>query len=101
MKGTHYRTVSCKGTDFLNVINHLLLCHLRADLLAKEPGHLLHLIRNRRIIRTQVCMAFSGLHDDEAVILRRKIKVDLLYLRGSRLQKINRNETAYRTGHLV
>ena len=46
-------------------------------------------------------MAFSGLHDDKTVILRRKIKVDLLYLRGSRLQKINRNETAYRSGHLV
>ena len=46
-------------------------------------------------------MALSGLYNDQAVILRAKVKVDLFYLRSSRLGKINGNQTAHSAGHLI
>ena len=52
MQGTHHGTVSRKGTYLLDIVDDLLLRYLSADLLAEKLCYLLHLIRNRRIIRT-------------------------------------------------
>ena len=46
-------------------------------------------------------MALSGIDDNQAVILGAEIKINLLHNRRSRLQKIDGDETADRTGHLI
>ena len=38
-------------------------------------------------------MALSSLHNDQAVILRFKVKVDLFYLRNRRFCKVNGDQT--------
>ena len=46
-------------------------------------------------------MALSSLHNDQAVILRFKVKVDLFYLRNRRFCKVNGDQTAHGAGHLI
>ena len=46
-------------------------------------------------------MAFSGLDNDQTVVLCLEIKIDLLYYRSHRLYKINGDQAAYCTCHLV
>ena len=60
-----------------------------------ENHHLFHLIWEPKNNLRQICMALSSLHNDQAVILRFKVKVDLFYLRNPRFCKVNGDQTAH------
>ena len=46
-------------------------------------------------------MAFTGVDNDQAVILGTEIEIDLLHNRGGRLHKIDGDESAHCTCHLI
>ena len=101
MECTHHRAITRKCTDFRQIFDHLFLGNLRAYLFAKILRYFLHLVRNRRIIRTQIRVTFSRIYNHQAVILCTKIKINLLHNRRFRVFEIDRNQTADRARHLV
>ena len=79
-----------------------LLCgNLPQDRLSEISGNLLHLRRNRHIIRCQIGVAALGICDAQTVSCLCKVKGMLLYHRFFRVRKIDPDETAYGTDHLI
>ena len=101
MEGSHHGAIPCKLPDLRQVFNHILLLNVGADFLSKEFRHLLHLVGHGGIVGAQICMSLSCIYNNQAVILGTEIEIDLLNDRSFRVLKINRDQAAYRAGHLV
>ena len=64
-------------------------------------SHQIHLRRNGNIVIGQICMAALGICDAQAVSCLCKVKGMLLYHRFFSVRKIDPDETAYGTDHLI
>ena len=101
MDGTEHRAVAVQFPEFRKFGEELRLGNFLQDRFAEVAGDLLHLGRDRRVVRGQVRVGAFRIGDAEAVAEGAEVGVDPAHLRVRCVRKVDGHEVSDRAGHLV
>ena len=99
MHCTQHAAVAQFFSERRNIADKFFFVHIAQHLFSKYPGHTFHFQRNHGVIFRQIRVRSLRIHDTQAVIFRSHIH--LFHHRMGRILKIDINQTAYGTRHLI
>ncbi len=99
--GTEHRAIAVQFPEFRKFGEELRLGNFLQDRFAEVAGDLLHLGRDRRVVRGQVRVGAFRIGDAEAVAEGAEVGVDPAHLRVRCVRKVDGHEVSDRAGHLV
>ena len=101
MQRAHHAAVPKRSAQTRNLFHEFLIRYFCQDFFSKIGSRLFHLHRNCGILVAHVGVTLSGIDDQKVTADRIQTEIDLFHLRILVISKIDRNNAAARTRHLV